>query len=326
MDRTDGNIRIRGTTAADAARLCAWWNDGSVMAHAGFPNGLGTTEEKIRAQIAVESDDTVRRHIIEYEGAPIGETVYKNRGDGVCEIGIKICEAEFQNRGLGKRVLSLFIRTLFDDYGCRKIVLDTNLANARAQHVYERLGFRKIRVNVDSWKDQLGRLQSSVDYELTRERFVSFLQAEAETDWDSYPKWHFDLDESSANALLKLVLEGKKRATSSSLRGYELEGERPPQIGDKSVITDWDGNPACLIRTNRVQTIPYCEIPFELARLEGEDDSLESWRRNHDAFFSAESAECGYRFTEDMPVVFEEFEVLKIHPDFINGMKRACGK
>lgn len=180
MERTCGSIKIRQTTEADAARLCAWWNDGSVMAHAGFPNGLGTTEDKIRALIAEESDDTVRRHIIEYEEAPIGEMVYRNLGDGVCEIGIKICEARWQNRGLGKVILSLFIRSLFDDFGYRKIVLDTNLKNERAQHVYERLGFRKIRVNVNSWKDQLGRPQSSVDYEMTREQFVSFLPAEDE--------------------------------------------------------------------------------------------------------------------------------------------------
>lgn len=51
--------------------------------------------------------------------------------------------------------------------GYEKIVLDTNLANTRAQHVYEKLGFKKIRVNIDAWKDQLGRMQSSIDYELS---------------------------------------------------------------------------------------------------------------------------------------------------------------
>lgn len=51
--------------------------------------------------------------------------------------------------------------------GYQKIVLDTNLANTRAQHVYEKLGFKKVRVNVDAWKDQLGQWQSSVDYELS---------------------------------------------------------------------------------------------------------------------------------------------------------------
>lgn len=59
--------------------------------------------------------------------------------------------------------------------GYSKIVLDTNLTNAKAQHVYESLGFHKLRVNIDSWKDQLGRLQSSVDYELVESDFHSFV-------------------------------------------------------------------------------------------------------------------------------------------------------
>ena len=55
-----------------------------------------------------------------------------------------------------------------------KIVLDTNLTNKRAQHVYESLGFQKLRVNIDSWIDQLGNKQSAVDYELTEDNFVDF--------------------------------------------------------------------------------------------------------------------------------------------------------
>ncbi len=55
-----------------------------------------------------------------------------------------------------------------EELGYDVIKLDTNLENKRAQHVYEELGFRRIRVNIDSWKDQLGRDQSSVDYELKR--------------------------------------------------------------------------------------------------------------------------------------------------------------
>ena len=40
-------LTIRQAEAADAKQLAAWWNDGAVMAHAGFPNGLGTTEEEV---------------------------------------------------------------------------------------------------------------------------------------------------------------------------------------------------------------------------------------------------------------------------------------
>lgn len=176
MNRTYQQITIREAVKEDAGQLCTWWNDGRVMAHAGFPNGLGITEERIIAQI---SDASTRhyRHVIEYQGRLIGEMNYRDVEAGVCEIGIKICDFSMQNKGLGKIILSLFIQTLFN-YGYQKIILDTNLTNTRAQHVYEQLGFQKLRTNIDSWTDQLGKLQSSVDYELTPDSFVSFLVPE----------------------------------------------------------------------------------------------------------------------------------------------------
>lgn len=65
----------------------------------------------------------------------------------------------------------MLISTLFYKYGYTKIILDTNLNNKRAQHVYEKLGFRKMRVNMNSWKNQVGELESSVDYEMTKNDF-----------------------------------------------------------------------------------------------------------------------------------------------------------
>ncbi len=171
MDLQQHDIRIRNAEASDAARLAAWWNDGSVMAHAGFPLGLGVTAEEIAAQLADDSDSTYRRLILEYRQIPIGEMSFRCKEKGVAEIGVKICEESYQNRGIGRKALSLLIRGLFD-LGCGKIVLDTNLNNLRAQHVYETLGFQRVCVHRDAWRDQLGRLQSSVDYELTRDRFV----------------------------------------------------------------------------------------------------------------------------------------------------------
>ena len=174
MNQSYGDITIRDAHAQDAHQLCLWWNDGAVMAHAGFPNGLGTTEEKIIRQLEEQSSKHYR-HVIMYQNRLIGEMNYREITPEECEIGIKICDVSMQNKGLGKKILSLFINALFCEYSYQKIILDTNLTNTRAQHVYEQLGFQKLRVNTDSWKDQLGQLQSSVDYELTKEHFVSYL-------------------------------------------------------------------------------------------------------------------------------------------------------
>ncbi|MBQ9733423.1 MAG: GNAT family N-acetyltransferase [Clostridia bacterium] len=161
------NLTIRPATAADVPQLAAWWNDGKVMAHAGFPLGLGISEAEVAAGL---SDGSL---IIEENGLPIGECNFRPAGDRAAEIGIKICEASAQNRGLGKIILSLLIRRLFDN-GFEKIVLDTNPENHRACRVYEALGFKMLRINADSWRDQLGRLQSSTDYKLIENNFVDF--------------------------------------------------------------------------------------------------------------------------------------------------------
>lgn len=160
------DLTIRQAGVADAKQLAAWRNDGAVMAHAGFHKGLGTTEEAV-----IEGLENGRMVIAERDRL-IGECVYRNVADGVAEIGIKICETDRQNRGVGRKVLSMLIGWLFQN-GYSKIVLDTDLTNTRAQHVYESLGFRKVRTNLDAWKDQLGQLRSSVDYELVESDFVS---------------------------------------------------------------------------------------------------------------------------------------------------------
>lgn len=121
------DISIRNAEKKDCNQLAIWWNDGKVMEHASFPNGLGTSAAEIEKQIANDDDKAKRRLIVEYKGTLIEE---------------------------------LFNR------GANLIFLDTNLKNTRAQHVYEMLGFRKVSVNIDSWKNQLGELQSSVNYEL----------------------------------------------------------------------------------------------------------------------------------------------------------------
>lgn len=169
------DIVIRNATVADAAILEHWWNDGTVMAHAGFPNGTGQTAEEIAEKIKSDADKVHRRMMIELAGTPIGETNYYQLSEGVAEIGIKICDFSKHNKGYGKIILSMLISYLFNELGYKKIVLDTNLNNKRAQHVYGQLGFRKVRVRVNSWRNQLGELQSAVDYELTQDEFISYL-------------------------------------------------------------------------------------------------------------------------------------------------------
>ncbi|EQB87876.1 RimJ/RimL family protein N-acetyltransferase [Clostridium punense] len=167
----ENDLIIRNATLKDAAILGKWWRDGKVMAHAGFPKGISISDEEIAKKLSKDTDEGSRTLICEYENVPIGGMNYRNKGNGIVEIGIKICDVNKQEKGLGTRLLKMLITSLFEDFGYSKVILDTNLNNKRAQHVYEKLGFRKVRVNYNSWKNQLDELQSSVDYELTKNVF-----------------------------------------------------------------------------------------------------------------------------------------------------------
>ena len=102
MKKQYGDLLIREATVDDAEQLCIWWNDGKIMEHAGFPNGLGTTVDVIRKQITERTTGNFnenQRHIIIYKNNPIGEMNYFEVDDGICEIGIKICDFSMQNKG-----------------------------------------------------------------------------------------------------------------------------------------------------------------------------------------------------------------------------------
>lgn len=122
--------------------------------------------------------------------------------------------------------------------------------------------------------------------------------------------FRFGYNEELAESLLALVLSGKKMATSSSYLAYQQDDDPLPETGDLSIVTDWQGNPRCVIENTSVQVIPFNEMTYEVCRLEGEDETLESWRDNHRTAFTLGSKEEGYTFTEDMPVVFEVFRVV----------------
>ena len=145
---------------------------------------------------------------------------------------------------------------------------------------------------------------------MTSEQFwQEFLQKTGRAPGTKYYEcFHFTSDERLANELLQLVLSGKKRATASSLLCY-AKGEQP-KPGNLSIVTDWDGNPRCVIETKEVQVIPFCEMTFAICSREGEDECLETWQAGHRRFFTQDGKETGYEFTEDMPVLFEDFEVI----------------
>ena len=120
----------------------------------------------------------------------------------------------------------------------------------------------------------------------------------------SYTSWYFGGDKQIADELAELTIKGDKRATTSLHYLYE---------GELSIITDFDGNAKCIIKTTDVKVLPFSKVDEKFAYTEGEGDkSLEYWRRVHIKAFNDELKELSIdmEFSEDMLVVCEIFQVI----------------
>jgi uncharacterized protein YhfF/GNAT superfamily N-acetyltransferase len=130
-----------------------------------------------------------------------------------------------------------------------------------------------------------------------------------------YGTTYFDDNQPSADALAALVLMGKKRATAGLLWEYESEGSGVPKPGDLSIVTNWAGEPQCVIETRSVVVRPFGEVDEDFAATEGEGDgSLAYWREVHWAYFTRACARIGQTPSHDMPVACERFEVIYTEP------------
>lgn len=125
-----------------------------------------------------------------------------------------------------------------------------------------------------------------------------------------YESFYFGADEKMATSLLDLVLQGNKTATSSALQEYINSDSPQPQVNDYSIVTDWNGIPKCIIQTTNVLKIKFKDVTYEICKREGEDETLKSWQDGHLKFFNEISKECGFEFSWDMYILFEDFKVI----------------
>lgn len=118
-----------------------------------------------------------------------------------------------------------------------------------------------------------------------------------------------------ADELLALILHGPKRATAGSYDEYLLDGEQVPRVGGLSIATDGSGRARALIRTTEVRIGPLSSVDDAFAWDEGEGDRTRAtWLADHEQFFRRWLPQVGLTYTDDMPTVFERFEVLYTEP------------
>lgn len=123
--------------------------------------------------------------------------------------------------------------------------------------------------------------------------------------------WHFCDNKKDADECARLVLSGIKRATSPSIWELKLNNEKIPEVNDIDLITDWDGIAKCIIRTVAVEILPFHRVTPKHAALEGEGNgSLKYWRKAHQAYYERVLEGSNYQFQKNMPIAFQQFEVI----------------
>ncbi len=127
---------------------------------------------------------------------------------------------------------------------------------------------------------------------------------------EPYEVWFFHHNRESSKKLAELVLSGRKQATAS-LMEYETDTGEGGTVGGYSVVTDFDGNPQCVIQTTEVRALPFREVDAEFAFDEGEGDrTLEYWRTAHTRFFTECCRELNIEFDESMMISCKRFKKL----------------
>ncbi len=128
---------------------------------------------------------------------------------------------------------------------------------------------------------------------------------------EPYQVWYFGSDSKMAKELVRLVLQGKKTATASLFWEYENKPEDEPIVDGYSVVTNFEGNPMCVLRTTELRVLQFNEVDEQFAFDEGEgDQSLDYWREVHWDYFSRRCVEIHKEPSNTMLINCERFKLL----------------
>ena len=125
--------------------------------------------------------------------------------------------------------------------------------------------------------------------------------------------YYFCDNKKDADECAQLVVDGVKRATSTSMWWFETNKQLLPKIGDLAIVTDWQGIAKAVIETTKIEKIPFNKITSEYAEIEGEGDkSLAYWNKVHWDYYTREMNKKGQHPSIDMLLICEQFRTVFI--------------
>ena len=146
---------------ADYAAMARWLTDERVLMYwdgRDNPSPLERVVEEYRPEVLGEGPEAPC--IVEFEGRPIGFVRYypvepvaeefglreEDGAENAYALDLFIGEPERWGQGLGTRTVNAMVRYCFEKLGAPRVFIDPQAWNERAVHVYEKAGFRKLRL------------------------------------------------------------------------------------------------------------------------------------------------------------------------------------
>jgi uncharacterized protein YhfF len=132
---------------------------------------------------------------------------------------------------------------------------------------------------------------------------------------ESYKVRTFGNSAAISDVIVPLILSREKTGTFALESEFEHSPNEAPKVGDVYVVTHFGGDPALLYRVTEVERVPFSQISHAHVQVEGPNArTVPVWRKIHWDYWGATLRAQGREPSEQMPVLFQRFEVIFPEP------------
>jgi aminoglycoside 6'-N-acetyltransferase len=158
MGHSQDSLKVRPLNHEDGPILYKWLNDPRVLA---FYEGRDRTHgmEMIRDNFLSKTDiNSILGCLVLWDGVPVGYIqIYPIQKEELHMYGYPetlrvygmdqfLGEAELWNQGIGTLLVGTVANWLLQNQGAERVIMDPRADNLRAIHVYEKCGFKRIKL------------------------------------------------------------------------------------------------------------------------------------------------------------------------------------
>ena len=121
---------------------------------------------------------------------------------------------------------------------------------------------------------------------------------------------YFGTSEEESVAIMEQLVVGEKTAVGHCIPAYLATKKRMPRIGDYTMVTDFYGNPCCILYTADVTIAPMEEIPEDLRRKEYPELTPEQWLALKQEESRALADRMKFHYNDGIPLLMETVEMV----------------